>query len=528
MANLRSFIRYAQGLPGHFRSGMDAVEARTRIRQRMADREEGFLNVVERGVFGHPGSPYLPLLRAAGCEFGDVVSSVRRLGVESTLEELRAAGVSATFEEFKGRAAEARAGETRPLQARDFDNPYLSRYYTGTTGGSTGAGTRVSMELDHYAAQAPHELVAADAHGLLTSPTAAWLSVLPSPASLGVMLRRAPFGRPLAKWFTPVTESEAQAGLKDRVASRVTLTASRVFGVPFPSPELVPLDRAVDIARWARRAADEHGSSAIVTHVSCAARVAVAAVDAGFDLAGVVMWAGSEPPTPAKVRAIRESGARWVPGYWMVEAGFIAQGCVEPTDDTDVHLFSDAFALINHDLVVPGSDHHVPAFYLTTLLPTAPKLMLNVEIDDYGVIERRSCGCALEELGYDLHLRQIHSRRKMTGEGMKLDGAEAMRILEEVLPARCGGTPLDYQLVEEEDAAGLTKLVLVVSPSVPTDDDRSIRKVFLDAVGATGPGATLARATWDQANTVQIRREHPRPTAQGKLLPLRVARSPDS
>jgi len=255
------------------------------------------------------------------------------------------------------------------------------------------------------------------------------LSVLPSPACLGVMLRRAPFRRPLERWFSQVTEREGGARLKDRVAGRTILAASRLFGQPFPAPECVPLDMAETVARWLRQAADAHGRSVLITHVSCAVRVALAARDAGFGLEDVVMWAGSEPPTPVKVGLIRASGAHWVPGYWMIEAGFLAQGCASPADDTDVHLFTDAFALIACPQPAPGNGGTVDAFYLTTLLPTAPKLMLNVEIDDFGVVEERSCGCPLDELGLGTHLRQIHSVRKLTGEGMSLLGGEALRIL---------------------------------------------------------------------------------------------------
>jgi len=522
---MRSHIRFARGLPGHFRLGLTRERAEAVIRERLANRADRFLRLLERGVFGHPTSPYLPMLKAAGCELGDVAAMVRRDGLEAALEALAAEGVTASFEEFKGRARVARPGAAARMSARDFDNPHLSRYYMGTTGGSSGAGTRVSMELDHYAAQAPHELVATAAYGLLDAPTAAWLSVLPSPACLGVMLRRAPFGRPLAKWFSQVTERQGGATLKDRLASRTILAASRLYGVPFPSPEHVPLDRAVEIARWLRRAADAHGRSVLITHVSCALRVAVAAREAGFDLNSVVMWAGSEPPTSAKVRLIRASGAEWIPGYWMIEAGFLAQGCAAPTDDTDVHLFSDAFALITRRQRVADNDTTVDAFYFTTLLPTAPKLMINVEIDDFGVVERRRCGCPLDALGLDLHLRQIHSLSKLTGEGMTLVGAEAVRILEEVLPARFGGMPLDYQLAEEEGDDGLTSVILIVSPRVGPLDDAAILEAFLTAMGQTGPGPRLARATWAQANTLRVRREHPRPTAQGKLLPLYVSRS---
>jgi hypothetical protein len=522
---MRSHIRFARGLPGHFRLGLTRERAEAVIKSRLADRGERFLRLLERGVFSQATSPYLPMLRAAGLRFDDVAAMVRREGLEVALEVLATHGVSASFDEFKGRARVARPGASAPLHARDFDNPHLSRYYTGTTGGSSGAGTRVSMELDHYAAQAPHELVATAAYGLMDAPTATWLSVMPSPACFGVMLRRAPFARTLAKWFSQVSEAQAGATLMDRLISRTILAVSRFSGLPFPHPEHVPLDRAIEIARWLRHAADVHGRSVLITHVSSAVRVAVAAREAGIALDSVVMWAGSEPPTSAKVEQIRASGAQWIPGYWMIEAGFLAQGCAAPIDDTDVHLFSDAFALITKPRGVADTDTTVDAFYLTTLLPTAPKLMINVEIDDFGVVERRRCGCPLDALGLDVHLRQIHSLGKLTGEGMTLVGAEAVRILEDVLPARFGGTPLDYQLAEEEAANGLTRVVLIVSPRVGPLDDAAIREAFLAAMGETGPGARLARATWAQASSLQVRRELPRPTAQGKLLPLYVHRS---
>jgi hypothetical protein len=459
-------------------------------------------------------------LKTARFEFRDVAALVLRDGLEAALKVLLNAGVRINFDEFKGYPSAAREDKNAALQAHDFDNPFLSRYYTGTTGGSSGAGTRVSMDLDHYLAQAPHELMAAQAHDLLETPTAAWLSVMPSPACLGVMLRRAPFHRPLVRWFSQVEPGEVGSKIKDKLASMTILGASRVFGASFPAPEHVPLDQALAIAEWLRDTADAHGSSALVTHVSCAARVAVAARSAGINLDGVVMWAGSEPPTPAKVGLIKASGARWIPGYWMIEAGFLAQGCAAPIDATDVHLFSDAFAIIANPYPVSGTNETVDAFYLTTLLPTAPKLMINVELNDYGLVERRQCGCPLGELGYEVHLRQIHSIRKLTGEGMTLIGGRALHILEDILPARCGGTPLDYQLAEKEDKKGLTKIVLIASPRVKADDSM-ILKTFWAALQYAEPGASLAQATWKQADSLQVLREEPLPTKQGKLLPLR-------
>src|SRR5438046_2850977 len=101
---MRSHIRFARGLPGHFRLGLTRERAEAVIRERLADRGEHFLRLLERGVFGHSASPYLPLLKAAGCEFGDVAAMVRRDGLEAALDALATKGVTASFDEFKGRA----------------------------------------------------------------------------------------------------------------------------------------------------------------------------------------------------------------------------------------------------------------------------------------------------------------------------------------------------------------------------------------------------------------------------------------
>ena len=43
--------------------------------------------------------------------------------------------------------------------------------------------------------------------------------------------------------------------------------------------------------------------------------------------------------------------------------------------------------------------------------------------------------------------------------------------MERVLPARFGGSPLDYQLMEEEDERGFTRLSLLVSPKLRIADE---------------------------------------------------------
>jgi hypothetical protein len=150
--------------------------------------------------------------------------------------------------------------------------------------------------------------------------------------------------------------------------------------------------------------------------------------------------------------------------------------------------------------------------------------MLNVESDDYGVIERRSCGCPLESYGFTEHVRHIRSFRKLTGEGVTLVGSEMTRILEEMLPARFGGSPLDYQLLEEEDEAGFTRLSLLVSPKIRIEDEKEVIEVVLEALGRGSVAADMARAIWSQAKTLRVKRMEPIWTAQGKLMPLHMKR----
>ena len=199
-------------------------------------------------------------------------------------------------------------------------------------------------------------------------------------------------------------------------------------------------------------------------------------------------------------------------------------GCGNPIDSNDLHVLSDAFAVIQHPRRVPGCELEVEAFNITSLLLTAPKLLLNVEVDDYGILERRSCGCPLEGYGFTDHLREVHSFSKLTGEGVTLVGSEMVRILEEVLPARFGGSSLDYQLLEEEDERGFTRLSLVVSPKINIGDEEAVISTVLEALGRSSVAADAARAIWSQARTLRVKRAEPLWTLRGKLLPLHLVR----
>ncbi len=525
LADLKTYARYVFGLPSFLRHPISLEESRAIVRRRLADRERNFLRLVERGVFGYAKSPYRCLFELAGCEFGDVRNLVESKGVEATLEGLRDAGVYVTFEEFKGREPIVRGGHSFRVASGDFDNPYLSRYFFTETGGSTGAGTRVSTDLDHLAAQAPHMMLTREAHGVLNVPTAIWRPILPAGSGIHNVLRAARFGRVPQKWFSPVTGRDLAPSPKHRIATYGTIVVGRLCGLPMPWPQPLSMDQAVDIARWAVDTVKKRGACMVGTPVSCALRVCVAAQKEGLDLTGTTFMVAGEPPTPAKVGGIERSGARYFTTYGLAETGRVGMGCTRPVSCNDLHFLKDSFALVQMPVQVPTSDMVVPAFCLTSLLPSAPKLLLNVAIDDYGVFEHISCGCPLEALGFSQHMREIHSYRKLTGEGMSLVGSEMVRILDEVLPARFGGSPLDYQLLEEEDKEGFTCINIIVSPQVDIVDETAVVQTVLQSMGESGVGADLMRAIWHQAGILRVRRSEPVWTDRGKLMPLRAKRT---
>jgi hypothetical protein len=517
---LKMYARFARGLPGFLRHTITLSDAEQIVRRGLDNREANFLRLIERGVFGHARSPYRWLMGNAGCEMGDLRRMVRSDGVEAALLSLRRAGVYITFEEFKGRSPVVRNGKSLEVCAGDFTNPFLSTSYQAETGGTTGAGTRVGQDLDHLAVQSAHIMLHNHAQGTLDVPQAIWRGVLPDGSGINSVLRSSHHGRVPAKWFSVNRPGDRRVPLRFGLATYGTVLIGRAMGVPIPWPDVVHIDRAVVVARWARETVERHGACLINVAVSRALRVCVAAREAGIDLTGAVFVIAGEPPTPAKVAGIRASGARCYTTYGFAEGGRLAIGCANPVSDNDLHLLRDAFAVYTYERRLPGFDITVDALNITSLLLTTPQILLNVEVDDCGTVEERSCGCPLERLGYNLHVRDIHSYGKLTGEGVTLIGSEMTDLLERVLPARFGGSPLDYQLMEEEDKNGFTRLSLLVSPRIEGIRDQEVIETVLERLHSSSLMADSARSVWAQAGTLRVKRMEPVWTGRGKLMPL--------
>lgn len=518
-SELIAFARFLGGLPRLVRRRMTVAEAMGIVQDRLRNRERNFLAVLERGIYRNPRSPYRALLDHAGCAPQDVREMVAREGLDATLLRLRRDGVYVSFEEFKGTKPIVRGSLTLETAPADFDNPTARRFFSTTTGGSTGVGRRVQLDLEHLHALLPGRIVVRHVQGITGAPAASWSDLPPGGGLKGVLLQAAA-GEDATHWFSARSLRGPDMPLRFRLATHAALGVARAAGAKVSWPTYVPFEEAVTLARWARDQVQRHGACHIHSSVSRILRIAVAAQKNGIDLTGAVLRGGGEPPTPAKVSQITSTGATFRSSYAFSEVGTVGSSCLHSDEPNDQHFMEDHLAMIQASRTVPGFSIEVPAFCYTSLLASAPKQLLNVESDDYGTVDQRPCGCTWEQLGFRTHLRDIRSFRKLTGEGVTLVGSDMERILDEVLPARYGGTALDYQFAEEEDERGFTRLTLRVAPHLALPDDAEVVEFVLGALHRAGGAATLAQAMWRQAGTLRLRREQPTMTNRGKMLPL--------
>ena len=518
-SELIAFARFLGGLPALVRRRMSVSEALAIVQERKRNRERNFLTVLERGVYANPRSPYRALLDAVGCTRADVAELLQREGLDGTLLHLRRAGVYVSFEEFKGTKPIVRGSLQIDTTPADFDNPTASRFYSTTTGGSTGAGRRVQLDLEHLAALLPGRIVVRHVQGITGIPAASWSDLPPGGGLKGVLLQAAA-GEDATHWFSARPLRGPDMPLRFRMATYAAIATARAAGAKVTLPTYVPFEEAVTLARWARDQVARHGACTIHSSVSRIMRIAIAAKSAGIDLTGTVLRGGGEPPTPAKVAQITSSGGTFRSSYAFSEVGTVGSSCLNADGPNDQHFMEDHLAMIQALRPVPGFSIEVPAFCYTSLLTSAPKLLLNVESDDYGTVDRRPCGCTWEGLGFGTHLRDIRSFRKLTGEGVTLVGSDIERILDELLPAQYGGSALDYQFAEEEDERGFTRLTLRVAPQVTLPDESEVVEFVLRALNDAGGGSAVAQSLWRQAGTLRLRREQPAMTVRGKMLPL--------
>ena len=533
---MKKYIRFMLGLPRYLRSRItpeEAIEqARLILKERVLHREENFLRLVERGVFGFHDSPYLPLLQKAGVSFTNLKNWVESDGIENTLRKLLSEGVYYTVDEFKGKIPVQRNGLRFTLNEKDFDNPFVSTAYEVRSGATRSAGTRIRIDYDYLTQRSFYDAFILNLHDSLKSPIANWFPVFPGAPGINSSLRFARIGNPPRKWFSQVEKSNVKVNWEKRWGVQYIFLVSDLLGVPLARPEYVSLNDAHKIARWAHNMLQQNPNCVIYTFASSAIRVCMAAQEANLDIKGTRFLVTGEPLTPQKRAEIESLGARAVPIYGISEAGVIAAGCPQPYPDSDnCHFLVDTNAVITHKLRIPYSDSEVEAFLFTSLLFEAPKILLNVGMGDYGAVRDEVCDCEFGHIGFNTHIGRIRSYEKLTGEGVTFVDTDLVNIIEKELPSRFGGQSTDYQLVEEEDSRGLTRLRLLVSPRLGNLDEQDIAETFIQLLkaGEYSPESWAQSGTemWAQARIVRVRREYPIATRSGKILPFHIIYNKD-
>jgi hypothetical protein len=522
MAGLAGAIRLLVGLPTFLRRPITPVEARQTLRGRLARREADFLALARSAIFEYAESPYRQLLRAAGCEYGDLERLVAREGLEGALGFLYQQGVYLTVDEFKGRRAARRGSATFQVDPSSLRNPLAAGQFQGESSGSRGPRTQVPISLASVRDQSVDVRLAFDARAAVEWCSALWLT--PGSVSLVWLLQLLACGIVPARWFTQVDAAASGLAAMYSWSPRAVRWASLLAGKRLPAPRHVPLTSPLPVARWMEAVLRSGGTPHAVTFASSAVRLCLAARDAGLDLRGARFTLIGEPATAFRQAAIQEVGAVAAPYYATVESGTIAFACLAPDATDELHLSQDLHAMVQ---VQPGCGiEGLPAesLLLSSLRPTARFILLNFSTGDQAVMGPRDCGCPLESLGWGTHLHTLRSYEKLTTAGVTFHGADVIRVLEQVLPARFGGGPTDYQLLEEETADGRPRVRLLVHPRLGPLDHGAVADAFLAALGGGDAGLRVAELLWRQAVQFEVERREPRQTASGKIQHLHQER----
>lgn len=514
---LRIGARFLVHLPGFLRAPLTPGACRAALTTRLANREAGFLRQLDRWVFPFPAHPYARLLAHAGCARPDLVRLLEE-GLDDALSILLRSGVFLTCDEFKGRAPVRRGSLGFTIGPDDLVRPDAVVHGVSRSSGSRGPATAIPIDLAFIRDHAVNTHLGLEAHDGGGWTHAHW--GVPGGTSVTNTLELAKGGTPPERWFTPVALDERGLHARYRLGARAMRLAGRVAGVRLPGPCLAPLEDPSPVVRWIRDVLDAGGIPHVWGFASTAVLVCEAARSGGLEIAGARFTMGGEPTTAARRSAVEEVGAVPLPRFGATETDIIAFACRSPEAPDDMHFLHDRHALVqarDPDVsgLAPGT------LLLTTLLDSAPVLLINVSLGDRARWSRRACGCPMERLGWTQHLEAVRSFEKLTAGGVTLLDVDVIRVLEETLPARFGGEPTDYQLLERSDGAtGRPELRLRIHPRVGWIDDRAVIDAFLNAIGAGDGGERLMGLQWRKAGVMAVEREPPARTETGKILHL--------
>ena len=518
------------GLREFFLDPVTPEKASEEIRRAVETREQRFLDLVRTQVYDREGSPYLKLFRMAGCDFADLQTHIRRHGLEKTLEKLAKEGVYLTQDEFKGKKEVIRGARSftvsrKDLQLQDADRGLILTQSSGTR----GQPLRYALSLDRLASTSSlSTAIFFSAHDLFRYSHAIYDAILPTTGGIRYLLRFSKIGIKVDRWFARrVPMNSWPEAAFHRLTTSLIVLATRLFGPGAPWPQFLDGHEINRIVNWIVENNQIGRACCVRTTASNAVRIARTAQTMGQSLDGAKFVVSGEPLTESKRAFIEQVGGHAIPCYGCAGLNQIGYGCGKPRHTDDLHVSLDILTVIQQPRPLDANGLAIHPFLFTTLSPFSPLLLINVENGDFGVIEARDCGCALEKAGLTLHVHHVRSFEKLTSEGMSYFYGDLYELLEKAFPAEFGGGLGDYQLVEEEDGNGQTRLTLVVHPDVGNLDEE---KILARLRAALADGSRTNRFTtwvWQDAGTFRIRREAPYASPRGKVLPLHMsAREP--
>jgi hypothetical protein len=503
-------------LPRFLRRPLEPGDARRILARRLGRRGEDFLDLARRAIYENRDSPYLPLLRTAGCEHGDLTRLVAENGLEGALRAIARQGVYLSLDELRGRRPVKRGSIEMRVDAARLANPLAASHVPIRSSGSRGGSAGLGLSLDYVRDVAVNYGLAIDARGGARWQHGIW--GVPGGAAINQVLRFAAFGAVPSRWFLQIDADRADLPARYAWSARALVWAGRLAGVAVPTPIHASAEDPTPIIEWLAGVLRAGQVPHLFAFPTAAVRLCQAARQAGVDLRGAQLTIGGEPITAVRMNEIAQAGVTTAAHYGSIETSTIGYGCLAPSHIDELHLFHDLTAVVQAD-GVPGV--RAETLLMTSLRQAAPLILLNASIGDQAVLGPRPCGCPLEALGWTTHLHTVGSDQKLTTAGMAFLASDLLRVLEETLPARLGGGPVDYQLLEEETADGRPRLRLLIDPRVGPLDPVVVADVFFTAIGRGTGAAQVTSLAWQDGDLLRIERRPPEPRG-GKIRHLRT------
>jgi hypothetical protein len=514
---LFKYLKLGEGLAYVYRMPPDP-NYRATVETFIKNRETNFLKMA-KGILANSEHPYSQLFQIAGCTYGDLEAELSRDGLETTLNRLLAEGVYLSLDEFRCNTEIVRGGRHIRATMANWDNAAgKGPLQNFSSGSSSGKSLKTSHSLEYFKFGSAGGRILLDEFQNVKRAIITMMPILPTSNGLGSCMGGAKLGYPSERWYALGGRSiYKNAHYKAMTAAIVARL--RLGGANVPYPTYLEPDDFSPVAEFIARRKKEGMSSAIMGMVSSITRVAATAIDGGFDIHGTIALVTGESLTDAKRDLIESAGIEVYPMYATSEFGGIGVPCRQMRTGNCVHIGLPSLALVSRRQK-SWADEDVDSLHITNLLSFAPRMLINVEIGDTGVIEPATCDCEFSRIGYRLRVRDMAAITKLRFQGCALNAPELIRLLEEGLAQQFGGRPGDYQMLEIEGKAQ-TEIVLRIHPRTGVTSPEKVLKYFLDRCCETYGGAQPV-FHWTQSNAIWAELKPPILAASGKFRAIRL------